>query len=59
MASNILAPKLCKPSQDTEKRVVSLRGSEFFHKLINTYVENFTEQKYVDGDSAHVLLAAG
>jgi hypothetical protein len=51
------APKLCKPSQDTEQRVVSLPGSELFHKLFNTCVENFTKQKHLEEDSARVLLA--
>jgi hypothetical protein len=55
---NGVAPKLCKPRQGTENRVVSLRGSELFHKLINTCVENFTKQKYLGGDSARALQAA-
>jgi hypothetical protein len=40
------APKWCKPLQGTEKSVVSPRETAIFHRLINTCVENFTEQKY-------------
>jgi hypothetical protein len=43
----VFAPKRCKPEQATEKRVVSLRKHALFHKLINTYVENFIVQKYL------------
>jgi len=54
--SGTVAQKQCKPYQTTEKRVVSLRNRPLFHKLINTYVENFTAQKYFLRNSARLLL---
>jgi len=54
--SGTVAQKQCKPYQTTEKRVVSLRNRPLFHKLINTYVENFISQKYFSRNSARLLL---
>ena len=36
---------------------VSGCAATLFHKLINTCVENFTEQKYCPSDSASLVLA--
>jgi hypothetical protein len=55
--NRIGAPKLCKPCQATDKRVVSLRNGPLFHTLINTCVENFTDAKYKSRRSARFVLA--
>jgi hypothetical protein len=55
LSAEFFAPKWCKPVQTTEKAVVSLREATIFHTLINTCVENFTEQKYCDDDSVRRL----
>src|ERR1700724_3265286 len=52
-----VAPKWCKADQNTENRVVSLRSSALFHILINTCVENLTDLKYLQRDSARLVLA--
>jgi hypothetical protein len=51
------ALKQCKAEQSTEKRVVSPTRRALFHKLINTCVENFTEQKYSSKSSARLVLS--
>src|SRR5262249_53445106 len=55
----VAAPKWCKALQITENRTVSVSRAAFFHKLINTCVENFTEQKYLQRDSATLVPSAG
>jgi hypothetical protein len=52
----IAAPKWCKALQDTEKRILSAQRPTLFHKLINTCVENFTEQKYSPSNSVSIVL---
>jgi hypothetical protein len=47
---------LCKPYQTTENCVVSPRKRAFFHRLINTGVENLISQKYSARNSARMLL---
>jgi hypothetical protein len=50
------ALKLCKACKNVEEPEVSGRRAGDFHKLINTCVENFTEQKYSPSNSVSIVL---
>jgi hypothetical protein len=53
-----IAQNSCKAEKNVEAREVSGERAGDFHNLINTCVENFTEQKYLFKYSARLLLRA-